>query len=86
MRSMIGPSICADCLILIVECLREVLDGLDVIRALVPQQGKVPGSHDRMLAGLRKKLAELEALQNKLAETCTGLKLVIERIEDMNAP
>jgi DNA-binding transcriptional MerR regulator len=35
------------------------------IRALVPQQGKVSGSHDRMLAGLRKKLAELEALQNK---------------------
>jgi DNA-binding transcriptional MerR regulator len=52
------------------------------IRALVPQQGKVPGSHDRMLTGLRKKLAELEALQNKLAEACAGLKLVIERIEN----
>ena len=54
------------------------------IRALVPQQGKVPGpgSHDRMLAGLRKKLAELEALQSKLAEACVGLKLVIERIEN----
>ena len=62
------------------------------IRALVPQQGKVPdnkvpgskvsGSHDRMLAGLRKKLAELEALQNKLAEACAGLKLVIQRIEN----
>jgi DNA-binding transcriptional MerR regulator len=52
------------------------------IRALVPQQGKVPGSHDRMLAGLRKKLAELEALRNKLAEACAGLKLVIKRIEN----
>ena len=52
------------------------------IRALLPQQGKVTGRHDRMLAGLRKKLAELEALQNKLAETCAGLKLVIERIEN----
>jgi DNA-binding transcriptional MerR regulator len=54
------------------------------IRALVPQQGKVPGpgSHDRMLTGLRKKLAELEALQNKLTEACAGLKLVIQRIEN----
>jgi DNA-binding transcriptional MerR regulator len=57
------------------------------IRALVPQQGKVPGSkvpggHERMLAGLRKKLAELEALQNKLTEACAGLKLVIQRIEN----
>jgi DNA-binding transcriptional MerR regulator len=52
------------------------------IRALVPQQGKVSGRHDRMLAGLRKKVAELEALQNKLAEACAGLKLVIERIEN----
>jgi DNA-binding transcriptional MerR regulator len=51
------------------------------IRALVPQQGKASGSHDRMLAGLRKKLAELEALQIKLTEACTGLKQVIERIE-----
>jgi DNA-binding transcriptional MerR regulator len=51
------------------------------IRALTPQQGSDPGSHDRILAGLRKKLAELEALQNKLAEACAGLKLVIERIE-----
>jgi DNA-binding transcriptional MerR regulator len=52
------------------------------IRTLVPQQGKVSGRHDRMLAGLRKKLAELEALQNKLAEVCAGLKLVIQRIEN----
>jgi DNA-binding transcriptional MerR regulator len=52
------------------------------IRTLVPQQGKASGRHSRMLAGLRKKLAELEALQNKLAETCAGLKLVIERIEN----
>jgi hypothetical protein len=49
---------------------------------LVPQQGKVRGGHDRMLAVLRKKLAELEGLQKKLAETCAGLKLVIVRIEN----
>jgi DNA-binding transcriptional MerR regulator len=52
------------------------------IRALMPQQGKNGDGHDRMLAGLRKKLAEVEALQEKLAETCAGLKLVIERIEN----
>jgi DNA-binding transcriptional MerR regulator len=53
---------------------------LAAIRALVPQQGKAR-SHDRMLAELRKKLAEVEALQKKLAGTRAGLRLVIERIE-----
>jgi DNA-binding transcriptional MerR regulator len=51
------------------------------IRALVPQHGKARG-HEPMLAELRKKLAEVEALQRKLAETRTGLRLVIERIEN----
>lgn len=52
------------------------------IRALLPQHGKVAGRHEKMLAGLRKKLAELEALQNKLADVCDGLKRVIEQIEN----
>lgn len=51
------------------------------IRALVPQQGKARG-HDRMLTELRKKLAEVEALQRKLAGTRAGLRAVIERIEN----
>jgi DNA-binding transcriptional MerR regulator len=52
------------------------------IRKLVGQQGKGPAGHDVMLAGLRKKLAEVEALQKKLAETRASLRLVIERIEN----
>jgi DNA-binding transcriptional MerR regulator len=55
---------------------------LTEIRTLVPQQGNVIGGHDRMLAGLREKLVEVEALQTKLAETSAGLRLVIERIEN----
>lgn len=51
------------------------------IRTLVAQQGKGPVGHDVMLSGLRKKLAEIEALQEKLAETHAGLRLVIDRIE-----
>jgi hypothetical protein len=49
---------------------------------LVPQQGKVRGGHDSVLAALRKKLTELEGLQKKLTETCAGLKVVILRIEN----
>ena len=52
------------------------------IRVLIPREGKAPRGHDRALAELRKKLAEVQALQVKLAETCAGLKLVIERIEN----
>jgi DNA-binding transcriptional MerR regulator len=52
------------------------------IRALIPQERKAPRGHDRMLAQLRRKLAEIEALQVKLAQTRAGLKLVIKRIEN----
>ena len=52
------------------------------IRALVPQQRRVRGGHDSVLAALRKKLTELEGLQRKLTETCAGLKAVILRIEN----
>ena len=54
------------------------------IRVLVGEQGKVHGGRERVLAQLRKKLAELESMQDKLAESCAGIKRVIERIE--NAP
>ena len=54
------------------------------IRVLVREQGKVHGGHEGVIAQLRKKLAELESLQDKLAESCAGIKRVIERIE--NAP
>jgi DNA-binding transcriptional MerR regulator len=52
------------------------------IRALLPREGKAPHGYDRTLTELRKKLAEVEALQVKLAETRAGLKLVINRIEN----
>lgn len=55
---------------------------LTEIRALIPREGKAPRNYDRALAELRKKLTEVEALQLKLAETCAGLKLVINRIEN----
>jgi DNA-binding transcriptional MerR regulator len=55
---------------------------LDEIRTLIPQQGGAGVDHEKLVAGLRRKLLEVEALQRKLAETCAGLKLVIKRIED----
>jgi len=54
---------------------------LGEIRTLLPQVGKSEVGHEKLLAGLRKKLTEVEALQRKLVETRAGLTLVIERIE-----
>lgn len=55
---------------------------LDEIRNLLPQRGTAARSHDKLLAGLRKKLREVEALQSRLAQTSAGLKAVIARIEN----
>jgi DNA-binding transcriptional MerR regulator len=56
---------------------------LDEIRNLLPPQGKAGWDHDRLLAGLKKKLIDVEALQRRLAETRAGLKAVIAQIETM---
>ena len=56
---------------------------LDEIRNLLPQHGKAGWSHDKLLAGLKKKLIDVEALQRRLAETRAGLKAVIAQIETM---
>jgi DNA-binding transcriptional MerR regulator len=56
---------------------------LDEIRNLLPPQGKTGRSHDKLLASLRKKLVDVEALQARLIETRASLKAVIARIETM---
>ena len=57
---------------------------LDEIRNLLPEQGKAGWNHDKLLAGLKRKLIDVEALQARLAETLTGLRAVIARIETMS--
>ena len=57
---------------------------LDEIRNLLPQHGKAGRSRDKLLAGLKKKLIDVEALQVRLVETRAGLKEVIARIESMS--
>lgn len=57
---------------------------LDEIRSLLPQENSPAGKRDVLLASLKKKLAEVEALQDRLAETHAGLQAVIARIG--NAP
>jgi DNA-binding transcriptional MerR regulator len=56
---------------------------LDEIRNLLPPQGKAGWDQDKLLAGLKKKLVDVEALQRRLVETCAGLKAVIAQIESM---
>jgi DNA-binding transcriptional MerR regulator len=57
---------------------------LDEIRNLMPQHGKAGRGRDKLLAGLKKKLTEVEALQVRLVETRAGLKAVIAQIETMS--
>src|SRR3984893_19236922 len=57
---------------------------LDEIRNLLPPQGKAEWDRDKLLAGLRNKLIEVEALQLRLVETCAGLKAVIAQIETIS--
>jgi len=54
---------------------------LDEIRNLLPPAGKAGWNHDRLVAGLKKKLIDVEALQRRLVETRNGLKAVIAQIE-----
>jgi DNA-binding transcriptional MerR regulator len=56
---------------------------LDEIRNLLPPQGKAGWDRNKLLAGLKKKLVDVEALQRRLVETCAGLKAVIAQIENM---
>jgi DNA-binding transcriptional MerR regulator len=57
---------------------------LDEIRNLMPQHGKPGRGRDKLLAGLNKKLIEVEALQARLVETRAGLKAVIAQIETIS--
>ena len=63
---------------------REAGFSLDEIRNLLPQHGKAGWSHDKLLAGLKRKLVDVEALQTRLIETRAGLKAVIAQIETMS--
>ncbi|MGY4476092.1 MerR family transcriptional regulator [Bradyrhizobium sp. USDA 3364] len=54
---------------------------LDEIRNLVPPQGKGDWNRDALVAALKAKVIEVEALRRRLAETQAGLEAVIARIE-----
>ncbi len=54
---------------------------LDEIRNLLPPHGKGDWSKDRLVAALKTKVAEVEALRCRLSETQAGLEAVIARIE-----
>lgn len=54
---------------------------LDEIRNLLPPHGKGDWSRDMLLAALRTKVAEIEALRSRLSDTQAGLEAVIARIE-----
>lgn len=54
---------------------------LDEIRNLVPPHGKGDWSRDTLLAALKTKVVEVEALRRRLSETQAGLETVIARLE-----
>jgi DNA-binding transcriptional MerR regulator len=54
---------------------------LDEIRNLLPPHGEADWSRDRLLAALTGKMMDIEALQQRLTATHSGLRAVIARIE-----
>lgn len=54
---------------------------LEEIRGLLPQKGAAGWDHPRLLAGLKQKLADIQALQASLAATQSDLEFLIARVE-----
>lgn len=55
---------------------------LEEIRRLLPGSPAGVWKHDTLLAGLRAKLAEIDALQKRLRQNRAQLRAIIERIEN----
>ncbi|WP_020650213.1 MerR family transcriptional regulator [Solimonas variicoloris] len=58
---------------------------LDEIRALLPQSGSRPWRQDELLASLRRKVGEIERLQQRLADNRQRLLAIIGSIEEQPA-
>lgn len=66
----------------LIACGQQAGFSLEEMRHLLPSPGQVHGNHERMLEGLRRKVAEIEAMQARLVVARERLLQVIDSIED----
>lgn len=66
----------------LIRCAQQAGFSLEEIRQLQPPAGTVEGDHTRLLAGLKRKVEEIEALQERLAHNREQLLAVIDGIEN----
>ncbi|MDP3816349.1 MerR family transcriptional regulator [Pseudomonas sp.] len=66
----------------IITCAQQAGFSLEEIRRLLPSADQSPRPHDELLASLRGKVAEIEALQQRLAQNKAQLLTIIDNIEN----
>lgn len=66
----------------IIRCAQQTGFSLEEIRHLLPQSAPLHESHDELLAGLRRKVAEIEAMERQLRQNREQLLAVIDGIEN----
>lgn len=66
----------------IITCGQQAGFSLDEMRKLTDASGAAPADHGLLLASLKRKVAEIEAMQQRLAQNRAQLLAVIAGIED----
>ncbi|WP_332824906.1 MerR family transcriptional regulator [Ramlibacter sp.] len=66
----------------IIGCAQQAGFSLEEIRRLLPNPDQQPRPHDELLASLRRKVAEIDALQQRLAQNKAQLLTIIDSIEE----
>lgn len=66
----------------LIGCAQQSGFSLEEIRQLLPGCAATDGSHDELLAALRGKVGEIEAMQQRLAHNRAQLLAIIAGIED----
>ncbi len=65
----------------IISCAQQAGFSLEEIRRLLPDANRQGGAHDEMLSSLQRKIAEIEAMQQRLAQNKAQLLNIIASIE-----
>ncbi|HUE92530.1 MerR family transcriptional regulator [Pseudomonas sp.] len=65
----------------IISCAQQAGFSLEEIRRLLPDANRQGGAHDEMLSSLQRKIAEIEVMQQRLAQNKAQLLNIIATIE-----
>lgn len=65
----------------IISCAQQAGFSLEEIRRLLPDANRQGGAHDEMLSSLQRKIAEIEVMQQRLAQNKAQLLNIIATVE-----